>query len=67
MLARPHGQVPSVHFPSVTTPVMQPIQSKAGIEVDLWSVCQDLVKNVLLILSGNYLEQLTGEAFFKQL
>lgn len=66
MLARPHGQVPSVYFPNVTTPAMQPVQSKSGTGVDPWSISQDLVilKNVLLILSVNYLEQLSCDAFF---
>lgn len=69
MLARPHGQVPSVHFQNVTTPAMQPIQSKLGIEVDPWSISQDLVllKKFFLILPVYYLEQLTCEAFFEQL
>lgn len=67
MLARPHGQVPSVGFPNVISSVIQPVQSKPGIELDPWLISQELVQNVLPILSLNYLEVLTRWGLFEQL
>jgi len=59
MLARPHGQVPSLHFPNVVSSVIKPVQTKHGIELDLRSISQDLVQNGIPILSVNCLQLLT--------
>lgn len=67
MLAKPHGQVPSVGFPNVISSVIQPVQSKPGRELDPWLISQDLVQKVLPILSLNYLQVLTRWGLFEQL